>query len=176
MGLLIDLRPAAGPALVVGGGAVAARKVRNLAEAEFAITVIAPVVADEIRSRPFVTVIERAFEPGDLALGYGFSVVFVCTDDREVNRTVGRLARAAKIPVVVADAQEESTFFTPATLRDGDLAVAVSTGGASPALARQIRERIVSALGPGWAQILQTARTERRARQRARTMSERTDE
>ena len=176
MGLLIDLQPAAGAALVVGGGAVAARKVRNLAEAEFTITVVAPAVLEEIRLTPFVTVIEREFQAGDIALGYGFAVVFACTEDREVNRLVGQLARAAKVPVVVADAQEESTFFTPATLRDGDLAVAVSTGGASPKLARQIRERIVSALGPGWGQILQAARTERQARRRARTDSEPADD
>lgn len=160
MGLMVDLQPAAGPALVVGGGAVAARKVRNLAEAEFGIVVVAPLVADEIRLAPHVTVIERAFEPEDIELR-PFAAVFACTDDRVVNALVGRLARAARIPVVVADAQGESTFFTPATIRDGDLAIAVSTGGASPALARDIRQRIITSLGPGWGSIVRLARNER---------------
>jgi precorrin-2 dehydrogenase/sirohydrochlorin ferrochelatase len=86
-----------------------------------------------------------------------------------VNRKVGTEARARRIPVVVADAQGESTFFTPATLRDGDLAVAISTGGASPALARRIREKIAAAIGPGWAQVVYVARSERERRLGRRT-------
>jgi siroheme synthase (precorrin-2 oxidase/ferrochelatase) len=66
--------------------------------------------------------------------------------------------------VVVADRQAESTFFSPAMLRDGDLAIAISTGGASPALAKRIREKIVSALGPGWSQVVWQARREREER------------
>ena len=81
-----------------------------------------------------------------------------------MNREVGRLARAARIPVVVADRQAESTFFTPATLRDGDLAVAVSTGGASPKLASLIRQRVAEAIGPDWAESVGAARLERDAR------------
>jgi len=72
-------------------------------------------------------------------------VVFACTDSREVNRLVGVEARRRNVPVVVADRQSESTFFTPATMRDGDLAIAISTGGASPGLARLIRERVAAA-------------------------------
>lgn len=159
-GLMIEVRPDAGHALVVGGGKVAARKVRNLAGAEFLVTVIAPSVLAEIRLAPHVTVLERAYADGDLD-DSGFALVFACTDSREVNRAVGAAARARNIPVLVADRQAESTFFTPAVLRDGDLAVAVSTGGASPALAKVIRERIVAALGPGWSGVVRTARSER---------------
>jgi precorrin-2 dehydrogenase/sirohydrochlorin ferrochelatase len=79
------------------------------------------------------------------------------------------LARSVRIPVVVADAQSESTFFTPATLRDGQLAIAISTGGASPTLARTIREKIAAALGPGWGQIVLVARGEREKRLGRRT-------
>jgi siroheme synthase-like protein len=163
MGLLIDLQPSAGPALVVGGGRIAARKVRNLAEAEFEIVVVAPAVLDEIRMAPHTTVIERPFEAGDLR-ARPFAAVFACTDSREVNRHVGELAWRARIPVVVADAAEESTFFTPATLREGEVAIAVSTGGASPGLARLIREAIVNALGPRWSQLAWQAARDREAR------------
>lgn len=174
MGLLIDLQPAAGPALVIGGGAVAARKVRNLAEAEFEIVVIAPAVLDEIRQAPHLTVHEREFAEADITLR-PFAAVFACTDSRPTNERAGELARRAGIPVVVADRAEESTFFTPATLRQGDLAVAVSTGGASPGLARMIREAIVSALGPRWPQFAYQAEAERRERaeRRAREFEER---
>ncbi len=172
-GLILEFLPAAGHALVVGGGKIAARKVRNLAEAGVPITVVAPTVADEIRLAPHVTVVAREYRDGDLDLGVGFALVFACTDSRDVNRRVGAAARARGIPVLVADRQAESTFFTPAVLRDGGVAVAVSTGGASPAVARLIRERIVAALGPGWGRILAAARSEREARlHRARASSE----
>ena len=166
---MIDLQALSGHALVVGGGKVAARKVRALVEAEFAITVIAPLIAGEIQRAPSVTLVERAFERGDLEHLVGFAVVFACTDSREVNREVGMEARARHIPVVVADSQAESTFFTPATLRDGDLAIAISTGGASPALAHRIRERIAAALGPGWGEVVSVARGERELRLGRRT-------
>lgn len=163
MGLMIDLLPSAGPALVVGGGSVASRKVRNLVESQFEVVVVAPEVAEEIRLAPQVTVFERLFEPTDIDLR-PFGVVFACTNDRATNALVGRLARTLGIPVVVADAQAESTFFTPATIRDGDLAVAVSTGGADPSLARRIREQIVASLGPNWGSIAGAARREREER------------
>ncbi|MEP7215830.1 MAG: bifunctional precorrin-2 dehydrogenase/sirohydrochlorin ferrochelatase [Anaerolineaceae bacterium] len=164
MGMMIDLRAEAGPALIVGGGKVAARKAKSLAEAEFRIVVIAPAVSDAIRALPWVTVFEREFAALDLPELAPYSLVFACTDSRAINLEVGRLARAARIPVVVADRQAESTFFTPATLRDGDLAVAVSTGGASPGLASRIRQQIAAAIGPGWASSVYAARRERDAR------------
>ncbi len=166
MGMMIDLRAEAGPALIVGGGKVAARKAKSLVEANFRIVVVAPAILDAIRALPWITLVERQFQAADLPDSAHYSLVFACTDSREVNRAVGQLARAARIPVVVADRQAESTFSTPATLRDGDLAVAVSTGGASPGLASRIRHQIASALGPGWAQSVHAARTERDARLR----------
>ena len=162
--MMIDLRAESGPALIVGGGRVAARKAKSLAEAEFRIVVIAPAIVDAIRALPWVTLIERQFAATDLPETALYSLVFACTDSRDVNQEVGRLARAARIPVIVADRQAESTFFTPATLRDGDLAVAVSTGGASPGLASSIRQRIAAAIGPDWAKRVYAARTERDAR------------
>jgi siroheme synthase-like protein len=148
---------------------VATRKVRALAEAEFEIVVVAPAVSDAIRTAPHVRIEERRFEPGDLGLAAGgFALVFACTDERDTNRTIGELARRAGIPVVVADAQRESTFFTPATMRDGELAIAVSTGGASPGVAKMIRARVATALGPGWGQAVSLARADRDERLRRR--------
>ncbi len=167
MSFIVELLPSAGPALVVGGGAVAARKVRNLCEGEFEVVVVAPEVDQAISLQPFVTVIAAPFQEEHLRLR-DFALVFACTGNREVNAEVGRLARARHIPVVVADAQEESTFFTPAALRDGDLTLAVSTGGASPTLAREIRERIVTTLGPAWGRLVWLAREEREKRDERR--------
>jgi siroheme synthase-like protein len=163
---IIEVLPEAGPALVVGGGAVATRKVRNLAEGQFRITVIAPVISEEIRLAPWVTPIEREFQDSDISIEPPFALVFACSDSREVNRRVGVLARAARIPVVVTDAQDESTFFTPAVVRDGEVTIAVSTRGASPILAREIREAIVTVLksGPRLAKFALAAREERQGR------------
>ena len=164
MSILIEVRPEAGPALIVGGGAVALRKARTLADGEFPFTVIAPQVVEAIHHLPLATVIERPFAPADVPGCPRWGLVLACTGDREVNHEVGRLARAAGIPVLVADRQAESTFFTPATVRDGDLTVGVSTGGASPSLARSVRERIITALGPGWGNLVEVARVEREER------------
>ncbi|MCC7363428.1 MAG: hypothetical protein IT303_03575 [Dehalococcoidia bacterium] len=163
MGMLIDLQAAAGPALVIGGGAIALRKVRNLVEGGFEVVVVAPVVTAGLAG-PGVTVISRPFEGADITATPRWSLVFACTDDRQVNRRAGELARAHGIPVVVADARDESTFFTPAVLRDGGAAVAVSTGGAGPALAAGLRDRIEAALGPGWGAGVAAARAARAAR------------
>lgn len=160
MSLMVELRPEAGPALVVGGGMVAERKVRGLLEAGFRVTVVAPEIGQTI-CRPGVECRVRAFETADIA---GHAIVFACTDSREVNRAVGEAARAAGIFVVVADSQEESTCFTPAVHRDGDLVVGVSTGGASPGLAMEVRDRIAESLGGGWDERVRAARSERQER------------
>jgi precorrin-2 dehydrogenase/sirohydrochlorin ferrochelatase len=157
MSLPIGLLPRFGRALVVGGGGVAERKVAGLVEAGFAVTVVAPRVNSAIRGR-VAEIRARPFEPGDLE---GHAIVFACTDDRRVNRAVGEAARARGLPVLVADSQAESTFFTPAVHRDGDLVVAVSTGGASPRLAAELRDRVARALGEGWAHAVAVARAKR---------------
>ena len=95
MSLMIDLQPAAGPALVVGGGAVALRKVRNLAEGEFLITVISPDVLDEIARQPFVSVVPREFLDADIEAEPAWSLVFACTNSRaRTERTSPRTTRA----------------------------------------------------------------------------------
>ncbi|MEX1102822.1 MAG: bifunctional precorrin-2 dehydrogenase/sirohydrochlorin ferrochelatase [Dehalococcoidia bacterium] len=161
MGLMLDIQPGFGRALVIGGGEIAARKIRTLAEAEFEMTVVAPTVVESIRLAPHVRVIEREWREDDLE---GHSLVLACTNSREVNRAIGEAARRRGLPVLVADRQGESTFFTPAILREGDVQVAVSTGGASPRLAKEIRTRIAEALGRGWGRVAYFARMERTAR------------
>ena len=165
---MIELLPEAGPALIVGGGNVALRKARNLAEGEFRFTVIAPEVAPEFEFLPFATIERRMFEDVDIEATPPWALVFACTNERAVNRRIGELARARNIPVVVTDRQGESTFFTPATMRDGDVVIAVSTGGASPSLAKFIRQRIAAALGPGFGSLARLARHEREERLAAR--------
>lgn len=165
MSVMIELLPSAGPVLVVGGGSVALRRAQNLVSGGFAVTIIAPEIDPAILALPRVTCLPREFAPADISSAQSrWALVLACTNQRDVNRAAGEAARALGIPVVVADAQPESTAFTPATLRDGDLQVAVSTGGADPALAKALRDRIAAALGPGWAEMVTAARAARASR------------
>jgi len=164
---LIDLQPSAGPALVVGAGTVALRRITNLAAAGFDVTVIAAAVdaaSAALAAHPAVTVVQRAFSDTDIDGPGRWALVFACTDDRDVNRRAGELARAHGIPVAVADARAESTFFTPATAREGAVTIAVSTGGGSPGFAKDLRDRIATALGEGWGATAGTLHDDRAAR------------
>ena len=162
MSVLIELRPESGPVLVVGGGAIALRKARTLVDGGFAVTVVSPVITADLQSIA-ARCTEREFEDRDIS-EQRWALVLACTDDRDVNQRVGSSAREKGIPVLVADAQDESTFFSPAVFRDGALQVAVSTGGADPSLAKTIRERIVGALGTGWGERIAAARRTRQDR------------
>ena len=90
--IFLDLRGR--PVLVVGAGKVALRKTLGLVEAEASVTVVAPRWAPEFERLP-VPLVRRAFEPADVE---GACLVFAATDDREVNRLAGELARAARHP------------------------------------------------------------------------------
>jgi len=123
--------------LVVGGGAVAARKVAGLVEAGARVTVVAPLVRDDI----IAAVVRRGFEPGDVA---GRTLVFTCTDDPAVNADVALACRAANVWVNSADDPDNCTFALPAVARAGRVVVAVGSGGASPALAQHVRDRVAT--------------------------------
>lgn len=165
MSILLELLPAAGPVLVLGGGTIAARKVRTLVEGGFQTVVIAPAIESSIASLPGVTCLYRAFAHVDID-ARPWALVLACTSDRQVNRAIGEYARARHIPVIVADARDESTAAFPAAHRDGDLLLGVSTSGADPALAARIRDHLAQALGPGRAQEIAAARAARAARRR----------
>ncbi len=129
--------------LVVGGGKVAARKAGALVECGARVTVIAPVL-----QAGFPPVFEhraRDFESGD---GAGFSLIFACTDKREVNAHIAGEAKKAGIWCNLADAPQDSDFHTAATFRRGEICVGVTTGGQSPLLAKHISAQIEAAIGP----------------------------
>ncbi|HYJ78036.1 MAG TPA: bifunctional precorrin-2 dehydrogenase/sirohydrochlorin ferrochelatase [Longimicrobiaceae bacterium] len=153
--------------LVVGGGAVALRKVRGVVAAGGSPVVIAPAVLDELRaligSVPLVWH-AREYAPGDAA---GCRLVFAATGSAAVNAAVAREAEAAGALVAVADDGPGSTLHTPSSVRQGGVVVAFSTGGASPLLARRLRERLEAVVTPGLgraARRLERARAQVRAR------------
>lgn len=130
---------------------MASRKVGKLLQSGAEVVVISPVVGPGLADEP-VELRRRPYEAGDLE---GAHLAFTATDSREVNAAVAREAAERGIPVNVADRPSEGDFALPSTLRRGRLQVAVSTGGASPALARRIRGELEAAFGPEWAGIVE---------------------
>jgi precorrin-2 dehydrogenase len=124
--------------LVVGGGAIALRKMEGLLKAGADVTVVAPAVADDIR-RSAARIVDRAYESSDLE---GVRLVITATDDPAVNATVAADATARGIWVNSADDPANCTFTLPAVARDGAVTVAIGTGGASPALASHLRSEL----------------------------------
>ncbi len=132
------------PCLVVGGGRVASRKVTLLLRAGARVTVVAPVCCAELQSlvdEGRVSWLKRKFAAGDIE---GCVLVFAATSDEAVNRQVFSLAARMGIPVNVVDNPELCQFIMPSIIDRSPVQVAVSTGGASPVLARLLRARLES--------------------------------
>lgn len=131
-------------AVVVGGGDVASRKVSDLVEAGAVVKVISPEFTAEItgaaeKSGGQVTLVKRKFSVEDLD---GAFLVFSATDDPGVNSAVFREAEARKILINAVDDPPNCSFYVPSFVRKGDLLFALSTGGASPAMAARLRREI----------------------------------
>jgi precorrin-2 dehydrogenase/sirohydrochlorin ferrochelatase len=141
-------------AVVVGGGEVAERKARALLECGARVTVVAPEVTPalaRLAAEGCVAHEQRAYREGDLE---GAAVAFVAVDDAETSARAASDARAVRVPVNVADRPEMCDLLVPSVLRRGRLAIAVSTGGASPAWARRLRERLEGEIGPEWGRLM----------------------
>ncbi|MGH7383688.1 MAG: precorrin-2 dehydrogenase/sirohydrochlorin ferrochelatase family protein, partial [Candidatus Rokuibacteriota bacterium] len=110
------------------------------------LTVVSPTVTrqiDDWAREGRIRWIPRGYESSDLT---GQSLAFVATDDGSANADVARDGRAAGVPINAADDPAHCDFFLPAVLKRGDLTVAVSTGGASPALSRAVRDELAAYL------------------------------
>jgi precorrin-2 dehydrogenase/sirohydrochlorin ferrochelatase len=142
------------PVVIVGGGAVAARKCQALLAAGARVTVIAPTLAGllrELAENGRVTHLARKYSEGDLA---GACLVFAATDTSKVNRAVANEAKINGIPADITDAPELGDFTSPAVINRGDLLITVSTGGESPALARKVRMELEKRYGPEYADLI----------------------
>ncbi|MEN8206653.1 MAG: siroheme synthase CysG [Pseudomonadota bacterium] len=132
------------PCLVVGGGKVASRKVSLLKRAGASITTVSPVLCDELRTlleQGAITHVARDFQNEDLE---NCVLVIAATDDEAVNRRVSELAQSRRIPVNVVDCPGLCSFIMPSIIDRSPVQIAVSTGGASPVLARLLRARLES--------------------------------
>lgn len=143
--------------VVVGGGTVAARKVRGLLAAGAEVTVVAPSIGAEIAASG-ATCEYRRYVSEDLS---GAWLVVVATDDRSVNASVHADCEAAHVWVNAADDPSSCSFILPAVVRQGPVTVAVSTSGYSPALASWMRSHVEEQLGPEFAELAEMLREAR---------------
>lgn len=134
--------------LVIGGGAVAERKIAGLLKAGAAVTVISPEVTETIAEWTklgSIEVLARHYQAGDLA---GYEVAFVAANKSALSAVVSEEAKRCGVWINAADDPAHCDFILPSVLRRGDLTVAVSTGGRSPALSRAIREELETYFSP----------------------------
>lgn len=136
------------PCLVVGGGSVGERKVLDLLEAGARVTVVSKDLTPTLAKLAQVGEIRCLNEPFTPEQVNGMVLVLAATDDREVNARVSAAAQARGILVNVADAPEYCNFIVPARVRRGELTLAISTGGASPAVAQKLRQELEQRFGP----------------------------
>ncbi|PYP60593.1 MAG: uroporphyrinogen-III C-methyltransferase [Gemmatimonadetes bacterium] len=134
-------------AVVIGGGAVAEQKVRGLLAAGAHVTVVSPDMSPglaDLARRSAIELRRRRYHDHDLA---GAWLAIAATDDRAVNEAVYAEAERLGVPLNAVDDLEHCSFIAPAIHREGDITVAVSTGGKSPALAVRLRQRIARLVG-----------------------------
>jgi len=142
--------------IVVGGGRVALRKVKGLIEGGAEVIVISPELMQDLRDMADQDVVKWIAESFDESLLDRYPralLVFGTTSSREVNVAVHKASVERKIPCNIADVPDLCTFIVPAVITQGDLMIAVSTGGSSPALARKIREDLEERFGPEYASL-----------------------
>ncbi|WP_305041824.1 precorrin-2 dehydrogenase/sirohydrochlorin ferrochelatase family protein [Geoalkalibacter sp.] len=146
--------------VVVGAGAVGRRKVAGLLAAGARVRVVDPR-AEALAELADVEAEQRPWRAEDVE---GAFLVFAATDDRELNARIVAAARAAGALAQAVDDPRGGDFHLPAVLRRGDLTLAVSTGGLSPALAAAVRDRLAREYGPEWARVLEIAAALRQKR------------
>ncbi len=152
--------------LVVGGGAVAERKVMGLLDVGARVRAVSPTLTpalDALAAAGLVEYHARRFRRHDAR---GRAVVVAATGDATVDDTVAAAARRARALVNVVDRPAACDFILPSVLRRGELQIAVSTGGQSPALAREIRRRLEAEFGDEAGEVVAWA-----GRQRARALA-----
>src|SRR5439155_936643 len=147
---------------LVAADVIAERRIESLLAAAADVTVISPQVTlalAKLATEGRIDVERRAYREGDLAR---FDLVLVATDRGEVNAAVAREAHERGVWINAADDPANCTFILPALVRRGDLTVAVSTGGTSPALARKVREELAHHLTAEYATLAAIAGDVRR--------------
>jgi precorrin-2 dehydrogenase / sirohydrochlorin ferrochelatase len=141
------------PCLVVGGGPVALEKVEGLLYCDAKVTLAAPEAVPELRTladQGRITWLAREYESNDID---GSRLVVAATSDIDLSRRVHADAEARGVFINVADVPELCTFILPAIVRTDPIAIAISTAGASPALAQRMKRELAEHFGPEYARL-----------------------
>ncbi|WP_088226721.1 bifunctional precorrin-2 dehydrogenase/sirohydrochlorin ferrochelatase [Desulfosporosinus sp. FKB] len=145
--------------LVVGGGNVALRKVQTLLSNGAVVRIVSPKVLPELRTLIDDRAcywLEKEYSSEDIGEA---CLVFSCTENEEVNQQVSLDAKTHHRPVNVVDDPEKCSFIVPSIMEQGDLRIAVSTGGSSPIVARQIRQELEMLYGSEMKEYLSLLKT-----------------
>jgi uroporphyrin-III C-methyltransferase/precorrin-2 dehydrogenase/sirohydrochlorin ferrochelatase len=145
--IFLQLRSA--HAVVVGGGRIAARKVELLLSAGARVTVVAPLLHEELNSRAAAGELRHLAETFVATHLHGAAIAIAATSSKDVNTAVSQAARERNVPVNVVDDAALSTFIFPAIIDRSPVVVAVGSAGQAPVLARWVRERIEAILPAG---------------------------
>jgi precorrin-2 dehydrogenase/sirohydrochlorin ferrochelatase len=148
--------------LVVGAGPISEGKIKGLLESGAHVRVVAPKATKQIArwaKQKKIRWLRRAFRPTDLG---GVFLVVAATNAEEVHRTIYREAQARKILCNIVDVPPLCDFYYPAVVRRGQLQIAISTAGASPSLARRLREEMESTFGPEYTAWIEHLSKERK--------------
>ena len=146
--------------VVIGAQAIRERKVDGLlAGGADDVVVVDPSVGDRFEGVAGVRFERRAWRPADLD---GAFLVIASSDDAATRAAIAREARARRAIVNVIDDVPNCDWAAPAVVRRGDLVLAIATGGASPAVARMIREELETTFGEEWAEVLRVVGAVRR--------------
>lgn len=165
--IFLKLRRA--PVLIVGGGQVALRKARGLTECDATITIISPHFGGGFDDLPEIRRFVQLYTPGWLGRPElpRWKLVFAATSQEKINQQVANDAQAAGILCCRCDEAELGDFVSPAAVNQGPITLAVSTHGASPALAARVCHQLLERMDPVWplqAQLLAQWRVEMRNR------------
>jgi precorrin-2 dehydrogenase / sirohydrochlorin ferrochelatase len=152
---MLDVR--ARPALVIGGDRIAAEKAAALAASGAQVSVLSAEFGAEVLAlaeRGQVVLRAKSYEPGDLA---GAFVVVAATTDPQLIEAIWQETQRSGQPVNIVDVPRYCTFILPSVLRRGKLTIAVSTEGASPSLAKRIRQQLEESFPPAYEDYIDLA-------------------
>lgn len=142
------------PCVVIGGGNVAERKVLSLIDAGAKVLVISPKLTPALKklaNKKKIGYCPKAYEKGNLK---GFFLAYSATNDQKVNRDVFNEAKRQGVLLNVVDVPELCNFIVPSVVERGDLLIAISTSGKSPAMAKKIRQQLEKEFGKEYAVFL----------------------
>ena len=148
--------------LIVGGGAVAEEKIHAVLRSATDVTVLAPKISERIREWAERGLLRHVAEEYRAGILRHYFLVIACTDSEAVNHAIYEEAQQAGILCNSVDDPDYCDFYSPAVVSRGDLQIAISTGGKSPALAQRIRKKLEQEFGPeyeSWVDWLGRVRT-----------------